>query len=107
MKQRQLMQGILVAAALCLGLGWSAWAAQPCGVNVTQRGKVITVTRTGTNDTTNLQCALDLAVKAGRRDRLISDLLIAPCFLASKVKYPRKWVNSILGVPRPADYVSS
>jgi hypothetical protein len=53
-------------AVLSLGVAWSAWGAQPCGVNVTQKGKVITVTRTGTNDTTNLQCALDAAVAAGR-----------------------------------------
>ena len=65
MRPKRMVQWTLVAVVLSLGVAGSVWAAQPCGLT-SPRGKVIAVTRTGSNDTTNLQCALDLAVKAGR-----------------------------------------
>ncbi|MET1084649.1 MAG: hypothetical protein ABWY12_16625 [Burkholderiales bacterium] len=70
MKQKRgvLMHRILVAAALSIGLAGGAWATQSikCGSNVSREGKTITVKPTGISDTENLQCALDLAVAAGR-----------------------------------------
>ncbi|MFO1204887.1 MAG: hypothetical protein U1E63_03975 [Burkholderiales bacterium] len=60
---------MLVAAALAVGLVGGAWAhssAQCDPNNVSQQGKTITVKPTGIDDTKNLQCAIDLAVKAGR-----------------------------------------
>ena len=70
MKQKQgvLVQRTLVAVALSFGLAGGAWATQStqCGSNVSREGKTITVKPTGIDDTKNLQCAIDLAVKAGR-----------------------------------------
>ena len=61
-------QRTLVAVALAFGLAGGAWAhpAKHCGPNVSRQEKVITVKPTGVSDTKNLQCAIDLAVKAGR-----------------------------------------
>lgn len=70
MKQKQgvTTQRTLAALALAFGLAGGAWAHQSpqCGSNVSRQGKVITVKPTGISDTKNLQCAIDLAVKAGR-----------------------------------------
>jgi hypothetical protein len=78
MKQKRGIQGILVqrtlvAVALAFGLAGGAWAHAPkyCGPNVSRQGKVITVKPKPKlyrceDNTANLQCAIDLAVKAGR-----------------------------------------
>jgi hypothetical protein len=70
MKQKQGVrtQRTLLAVALAFGLAGGAWAhpSTPCGYNVSREGKTITVKPTGTDDTKNLQCALKLAVAAGR-----------------------------------------
>jgi len=63
------MHRIMVAAALSFGLAGGAWAhpSTPCDKDyVSREGKTITVKRTGSSDTKNLQCAIDLAVKTGR-----------------------------------------
>ena len=70
MKQKQGVrtQRTLVAVALAFGLAGGAWAHQSkqCGSNVSRQGKTITVKPTGTSDTKNLQCAIDLALAGGR-----------------------------------------
>ena len=68
MRPKRMVQRTLVAVVLSLGVAGSAWAQKVCPDrhNVTQQGKVITVKPTGKSDTENLQCAIDLAVAAGR-----------------------------------------
>ncbi len=57
----------LVVFALLLSLTGMAQAEPvgPCGPNVTQVGNVFTVTPNGSDDTANLQCAMDAAMAAG------------------------------------------
>ena len=51
---------------LAPGGAWATASGVCDGVHVKQRGKSLTVSPTGTDDTANLQCALDRGTAAGR-----------------------------------------